>query len=312
MTAIKEFLLKYFEELLILSIILAIAIIHYFLVQKLALLNFYYIPVLLAGYYLGRKQAFITAWTGVGAVCYFVVLYPENFLTETNTISMLFWNVATWGLFLITASYVVGLLYEQKQKKIDELKKAYMGILEILSKYLESTDSYTQGHSVRVAENAMRIAEFMKLPLGERETIKAAALLHDIGKIDVSIDVLRKTASLSSDEKSVMELHPEKGAAILRQTGIVLKDAVPMILAHHDYYSLMNDEDPEKRKKIPLGARIISVADAYDAMITDRPYRAGMTPWNALKELEKGAGTQFDPEVVKALKEIKSHELRHE
>lgn len=74
----------------------------------------------------------------------------------------------------------------------------------------------------------------------------------------------------------------------------------------------MNDEDPENRKKIPLGARIITVADSYDAMITDRPYRAGMTPWNALKELEKGADTQFDPKVVKVFKEIKSHELRHE
>jgi len=312
MAAIKAFLLKYLEELLILSIILIFVIIHYFLVQKIALLNFYYIPVLLAGYYLGRKEAFIIAWLSVGVVCYFVILYPENFLKEANTPYMLFWNIATWGLFLVTASYVVGILYEEKEKKIDELKKAYVGILEILAKYLESTDSYTHDHSIRVAENAVQIAELMKLPLDERETIKAAALLHDIGKIDVSIDVLRKTASLSSDEKSMIDLHTEKGAEILQQTGIVLKDAIPIILAHHEYYVMVNNKDLENRKNIPLGARIISVADAYDAMITDRPYRAGMTPWNALKELEKGAGTQFDPKVVEAFKEIKSRELGHE
>ena len=172
-----------------------------------------------------------------------------------------------------------------------------MGILEILSKYIESSDKYTQGHSVRVSHYAVEIAAAMKLEPQEIENIKVAALLHDIGKVDISTELIGKAASLSSEEINIMASHFERGAQILSSLGSVLSEAIPLVRAHHQYF------DHDEHKGSPSGgARILAVADAYDAMTTDRPYRLGMPPWKVIKELERGPGTQFDPEVVACFK----------
>ena len=108
-----------------------------------------------------------------------------------------------------------------------------LGILEILSKYLESADRYTQGHSVRVAHLSEDIARTMGLSPIEVENVRAAALLHDIGKIEISLDVLHKAAALTDEEKELMNSHSEKGARIISLVGGVLKEAVPIVAAHH-------------------------------------------------------------------------------
>jgi putative nucleotidyltransferase with HDIG domain len=199
-------------------------------------------------------------------------------------------------------------LYEEKEKKIKELRSAYMGILEILSKYLESADRYTQGHSVRVAHLSEDIARTMGLPPLEVENVRAAALLHDIGKIEISLDVLHKAAALTDEEKELMDSHSEKGARIISLVGGVLKEAVPIVSAHHKYFfeakKPHSDEEGHGGKEVPLGAAIIAVADAFDAMVTDRPYRSGMQPWQAFEEVEKGSGKQFHPGAVIAFKKV--------
>ncbi len=138
----------------------------------------------------------------------------------------------------------------------------------------------------------------------DRENIKVAALLHDIGKTEISMDIVRKAASLTSSEKEVMSSHTEKGARIITLVGGVLEEMVPIVVAHHKYYFEDKDFSSNKTEKIPIGAAIIAVSDSYDAMITDRSYRKGRQPWEAYKEIEKGAGKQFHPHVVKAFKEV--------
>jgi putative nucleotidyltransferase with HDIG domain len=202
------------------------------------------------------------------------------------------------------ASIAVGTLYEQNERRLLDLKNAYIGILEILSKYLESTDRYTKGHSVRVSELAMEIAIAMELPQSEVENIRVAGLLHDIGKIEVSGEILRKAAALSSEERELLDEHTVKGAYLLSAVGSVLKEVVPIVVAHHNYFMKANEEPENEPVRIPLGARVIAVADAFDAMTSDRPYRKGMPPWEALEEILKNAGKQFDPEVVEAFKRI--------
>ena len=137
------------------------------------------------------------------------------------------------GGFLILASAAVGTLYELNEHKFQDLRNAYVGILEILSKYLESTDRYTKGHSVRVAELAMETAIALDLHRSEVENIRVAGLLHDIGKIEVSGEVLRKAAELNEEEREIMDEHAVKGARILASVGNVLKEVVPIVLAHH-------------------------------------------------------------------------------
>jgi len=304
MEKIKIFFFKHFEKVLILSILLGIGAINYFVPYKIGFLNFFYLPIIMAGYYLGKRMAVLSAFFCILVVICFFVLFPASFFrVEANKIYV-YVSLTAWSSFLILTSAALGYLYEEKERRIKELKAAYIGILEILSKYLESSDRYTQGHSIRVAHLSEDIAKIMGLSKFEIDNLKAAALLHDIGKTEISMEVVTKAASLSMDERELMASHTEKGAQILSLVGSVLKDAVPIVNAHHKYFFESKKFSSEERETIPIEAAIIAVADAYDAIITDRPYRAGKPPWKAFEEIEKESGKQFHPEVVKAFRQV--------
>jgi putative nucleotidyltransferase with HDIG domain len=278
-------------------------LINYFTPYKIGFLNFFYLPIIAAGYFLGQRMAVLTAVLCIMIVAFFLLLFPSSFFTAGVNKTYIIVSLAAWSSFLILTSAAIGYLYEEKERKISDLRGAYMGILEILSKYLESADRYTQGHSVRVARLSEDIARTMGLSALEVENVRAAALLHDIGKIEISLDVIHKAAA------QLMDSHTEKGARILSLVGGVLKEAVAIVSAHHKYFFETEKPPSEKKKEpagkdVPLGAAIIAVADAYDSMTTDRPYRAGMQPWQAFEELEKGAGKQFHPGAVKAFKKV--------
>ena len=308
MEKIKERFFKHFEKIIVASILLGIVLINYFTPYKIGFLNFFYLPIIVAGYFLGKRMAVLTAVFCILIVAFFLLLFPSSFFTAGTNKTYIIVSLAAWSSFLILTSAVIGYLYEEKERKIKELRSAYMGILEILSKYLESADRYTQGHSVRVAHLSEDIARTMGLSALEVENVRAAALLHDIEKIEISLDVLHKAAALTNEEKELMDSHSEKGARIISLVGGVLKEAVPIVSAHHRYF-FETEKPPSKEeghasKDVPLEAAIIAVADAYDAMITDRSYRAGMQPWQAFEELEKGTGKQFHPGAVKAFKKV--------
>lgn len=306
MNRVKEYVFKNFEQLIVLSILLFVFALNYFVAEKLALLNLFYLPALIAGFVLGKRKALLTSLFSVAAVAFYVAINRESFKPSQSDISF-YISLVSWGSFLILCSIIVGHLHEENEKKMRQLKSAYLGILEILSKYIESSDTYTQGHSVRVSGYATDLAEAMRLSPRDVENIKVAALLHDIGKVDISTALIGKAASLSHEEKDVMDSHTERGAQILSSVASILSDAIPLVRAHHQYF----DHDGQKGfllGSIPLGARILAVADAFDAMTTDRPYRSGIPPWKAIEELEKGAGRQFDPDVVKTFKMMLFHQ----
>ncbi len=316
MEKIKEYFFKHFEKIIVVSILLGIVLINYFTPYKIGFLNFFYLPIIAAGYFLGQRMAVLTAVLCILIVAFFLLLFPSSFFTAGINKTYIIVSLVAWSSFLILTSAAIGYLYEEKERKIKELRSAYMGILEILSKYLESADRYTQGHSVRVAHLSEDIARTMGLSPIEIENVRAAALLHDIGKIEISLDVLHKAAALTDEEKELMNSHSEKGARIISLVGGVLKEAVPIVAAHHKYFfeaEKLPSENGEGHgeKEVPLGAAIIAVADAFDAMVTDRPYRAGLQPWQAFEELEKGAGKQFHPGAVKAFKKILSSKQKY-
>jgi putative nucleotidyltransferase with HDIG domain len=130
--------------------------------------------------------------------------------------------------------------------------------------------------------------------------VKTASLLHDIGKIGIDLSIIRKEGKLSEQDWEKIRLHPEIGAKIVSQVGF-LNEVVPIIRHHHERYDGGGYPDPERRgTRIPVGARIIAVADAFDAMTSDRPYRKAMEEAAAIQELTRCAGHQFDPEIVNA------------
>ncbi len=300
---IKDFLQKYFEYLLVAVLLLGLSFILMVVPQKVGFLNFYYLPALAAGYAMGRRGGVLTALCSILFVAFAIIVFPKEFLKPSdNQLMSLILNLLPWGGFLILAAYTVGYLYEEKQKQLEALKEAYVGVLEILSKLIESVDRYTEGHSVRVSTLAMDIAIAMGLPRDEVENIRVAGLLHDIGKFEITTDLIRKAADLTHEEREQLSKHSDLGASIVSRVGPVLKNAVPIILAHHEFY--IQGLHAVDATDIPVGASIVAVSDAYDAIISDRPYRRGRPPWQAIDEIRKGAGTQFDPIVVEAFERV--------
>jgi putative nucleotidyltransferase with HDIG domain len=305
MEPLKAIITKHFEVILILTVTAALIITNFFIDQKMAFLNFYYLPVLISGYFLGRKEAMLTGLFIIGFVAWLIVYNGESFYENSTQLNLIL-NMVIWGGFLLLAAYTVGTLYEQKQKQLTDIKKAYVGIVEILAKYLEASDRYTKGHSVRVADLSMEIGIAMQMPRDDVENIRVASLLHDIGKVEISSDIINKAAKLTQEEKAIVDQHPEKGAKILGSVGAVLEGAIPIVISHHRHFI---DKTDQNGQPIPIGARILAVADSYDAMVSDRPYRKGMHTWEAMRELERCSGTQFDPEVVTAFKLVIADKL---
>jgi putative nucleotidyltransferase with HDIG domain len=298
MEPLKAIVSRHFEVILILGVTIALLITNYFIDQKMAFLNLYYLPVLISGYFLGRKQAMLTGIFIIGFVAWLIMYNGESFHEQTTQMNLIL-SLVIWGGFLLLAAYTVGTLYDQKQKQLNDIKKAYVGIVEILAKYLEASDRYTKGHSVRVADLSMEIGLALQMPRPEVENIRVASLLHDIGKVEISSDIINKAAKLTQEEKRIIDEHPEKGAKILSSVGAVLEGAIPIVISHHRHFIEKTDKNG---LPIPIGARILAVADSFDAMVSDRPYRKGMNTWEAMQELERCSGTQFDPQVVAAFK----------
>ncbi|HKC23068.1 MAG TPA: diguanylate cyclase [Gaiellaceae bacterium] len=183
------------------------------------------------------------------------------------------------------------------------LKERSTAAMESLSATVDARDSYTAGHSRRVQQLALAIGRELGLSQAELDLLGHAALFHDIGKLAIPDAILLKPASLTQDEWSLMQRHAEEGARIIDRLGF-LNDAVPAIRHHHERFDGTGYPDRLAGEDIPLGARIIHVADALDSMLTTRIYRAARPAAEALQELRASAGTQFCPRCVGALERI--------
>jgi HD-GYP domain-containing protein (c-di-GMP phosphodiesterase class II) len=195
----------------------------------------------------------------------------------------------------------------ENAKLYAEMKRQYLSMVMALAAAIEAKDSYTHGHSTKVMEYAVKIGQELGLTEDEIETVRYAGLLHDIGKIGIKDVILTKEGRLTDEEINELHRHPEYGANIMERVEI-LKEIAPLTLYHHERYDGSGYPLGLKGEQIPLGARILAVADTYDAMIADRPYRKAF-PFEYVKhEMKKAAGTQLDPEIVKVFFEILKRE----
>jgi putative nucleotidyltransferase with HDIG domain len=289
------------ELLLIFSIIGFAGIVNRFVAGQRLILTFYCLPTLFAAYYFGRRRAVQTAIASILIVCWVDVLNPAA-LTNTLRVEMshimAISDLTIWGSFLLITAYAAGTLHEKEARALREVRDTYYGVLQILNQFI-SNDKYTQNHSFRVSVYATQIAQNMGFSSDRVEDVRAAALLHDIGKLETSREVLYKAARLTDEEMTEIRTHVEKGVAFLSPVGGSLRRILPIILAHHDKFD-GTGYHATQGENIPLEARIISVADVYDSLISDRPYRKGMSPYEARDILLQGAGKDFDPAVLKA------------
>lgn len=177
-------------------------------------------------------------------------------------------------------------------------------VVTSLAGAIDAKDEYTKGHSTSVSRYAVALARAMNLPERETERIKLGGLLHDVGKIGIPENVLRKTSKLSDEEWEIMKQHPSIGASKVLQPNPLLHDLIPIVKYHHEQWNGKGYPEGLKGDEIPLAARIVAVADTYHALISDRPYRKGMSMEKACEILKLGAGVQWDPDLVRQFIQI--------
>ncbi len=184
-----------------------------------------------------------------------------------------------------------------------DMRNVYLSTIQALSKSLEAKDPFTSGHSNRVEKYAVELAEASDLSFEKIQDIKIAAALHDIGKIGINDQILNKAAKLTQEEYQQVMEHPAIGADIIRNVDF-LRNITGIIKHHHERYDGNGYPDGLKGDQIPIEACILAIADSYDAMTTDRPYRKALTQKEAIEELEQNAGTQFHPVLSEKFIEI--------
>ena len=186
---------------------------------------------------------------------------------------------------------------------IDELKEMHWGTLKALSRTVDAKSSWTAGHSQRVTDIALKIGSTLKLKPKELENLHRAALLHDIGKVGIPSSIIDKQSKLNDDEYGLMKKHPELGARIVKPIN-AFKEVIPIIEQHHERFDGKGYPSRLAADEIHQGARILSVADVYDSLLSDRPYRKRLMMGQVLEIIQKEAGKQFDPKIVRALLKV--------
>ena len=203
-------------------------------------------------------------------------------------------NFGTTGILL----FFIPLMFARYTFKLYlDMRKNYFDTLNVLVRAIEASDPYTSGHSMRVSAYAVAIANQVGLPQGKIDLIKSAALLHDIGKIGIDKSILNKNGKLEKEEFDKIKSHPEIGATIIADLSY-LTNISDIIRHHHERNDGKGYPDGLSHDDIPLETSILTVADSFDAMTTDRPYRGALSLESALQEIKDNGGTQFNPDIV--------------
>ncbi len=221
----------------------------------------------------------------------FLCLAPLGLL-----VAIIFEYVGGWGLLLF---FIPLLMARHSFKSYMDMRQSFLDTIHSLTKAIDAKDAYTRGHSSRVADYSEGIAKELGYSIKKLEMLRYISLLHDCGKIGVKEHILNKPGRLDEEEFREMQRHSELGASIIGNVGM-LAEGVKIVRHHHERFDGGGYPDGIKGPDIPEGARIICVADAFDAMTTNRPYRRAMTPEEAMEELNRCSGSQFDPRIVEA------------
>jgi HD-GYP domain-containing protein (c-di-GMP phosphodiesterase class II) len=206
-----------------------------------------------------------------------------------------------------TLGETFNVMSDKLEVHIDELAKAaeenrelFVGTVKALAAAIDGKDRYTRGHSERVSRVSLAIGQRLGMGEQELETLRISSLLHDVGKIAIDDSILKKPASLTDDEFTVMKTHPQRGYKIMSQIP-AMREYLPGIYMHHEMVNGMGYPQGLKDEEIPMQAKIVSVADTFDAMTIDRPYSKGMVLQDALDRIQSFVGTRYDARVVDAL-----------
>lgn len=282
----KQFFFRNFERIVVVLLVASLLVINSLIEQKVAFLSFYYLPIILAGFFGGRRFAVVSGLFIASLVLFFQAtqgLGMAEGLTQDSLMTLI-----PWAGFLILTGYVVGGLAEQRAARLTDLKNAYLATLEVLTFHIESAERHQEGHSTRVAQLAADMGAELRLSEGELENLRIAALLHEVGTADQRL--LRLLSRSVTDES----------LAVAR----ALRGAAEIIAEYSHYYEIVGDDWDIEALPMAVTVKVLAVADAFETLQMATPVRPAFTRWSALEEVEKGAGKTFAREAVRALRVI--------
>ena len=284
----KQFFFRNFERTFVVLLVASLLAINYVVDDKVAFLSFYYLPIILAGFFGGRRFAVFAALFIALLVFYYqaVLGLESDLLPGLHLGAML--TLVPWAGFLMLTGYVVGMLAEDRARRLTDVKNAYLAVLELLTFHIESTEHHQQGHSHRVSVIATAIARELGLPEEDAENLGVAALLHEVGTQDQRL--LRLLSKAATDDT----------VAVAR----AMRGAASIIAEYGHYYEIVGEDWELEALPIPSTVKVLAVADAFETLQMATPVRPAFPKWTALEEVERGSGKTFWREAVRALRTV--------
>ncbi|MFQ6038513.1 MAG: hypothetical protein ACE5LV_07845 [Candidatus Aminicenantales bacterium] len=301
---IKRFIISHFEASLLLMIFLGILAIALLVSYKFSFLNFFFLPVILSGYFLGQRRAVLTSFFCI--LCVILYLIFANLITGAQqSLSLDEWiNVMTWGGFLILTGAIIGKISDEREARIRNLQRAYVGALEILLKYMEVADE-VKPRSVRVAALAGKMAEAAGLEKRDVENIKSAALLYEAGDLQSSLPFFGEVTQFMASRGRIGGVGlDDRENVMLKSAASLLKEIEPLLSGYHRHYVQEAETLDKELGKIPLGSSLIALADIYDRISHNVPPIQENEAYHSMAGLEALGGRAFPPVAIYALQEV--------
>lgn len=268
---------------------------------RMVVLNLFYLPIVLSGYYLGRTNAGVLALLSVLTVTIATTLDSAGFAAYNSPI-MIGLALTVWAGALGLTAILVGTLCDERAKTVEELHAAYVGVVEVLSRYLQSANPQVKARSTRVAELVQKVASEMKLPRKEIDDIRVGALLYDLGDVEITTQVLSKAVDTVEANPATASTFTFLGTDLVHSLGSVLSGALPLLLNQDDAVrECLTVEEDKAFGDIPVGAKIIRAVRAYDELVANSAGDPGITPRNAVQELRRDISGGFDADVLDAI-----------
>ncbi|HET7631323.1 MAG TPA: HD domain-containing protein [Gemmatimonadaceae bacterium] len=282
---VKQALFDHFEQTLVVVLVVSLVLINFVVDYKLAFLSFYYLPIIAAGFLLGRNSAVWAAVLTVLLVAFFQAVTGLGGVPGFSEPVIMYF--APWAGFLVLTAYVVGSQSDQRKARAEDVRRTYMALLEMLTFHLDAVDRHRGGHSYRVAERAVAIGRKLGVRGDALEDLRVAGLLHELGPQDPR--VARMFADFPREIREV-------------PVAASMHAALDTVTAYGRYHELIGDDWPIDALRIPMAVKILAVADAYETLLTPTETRPAFAPWNALEEIDHSAGRTFATDVVHALR----------
>ncbi len=274
--------------------------------HKMVILNLFFLPVVLSGFFLGRYRAGVLALFCVVSASVVTAFRLTDLATATSPLVITL-AIAVWGAVLGLTALLVGTLSDERTGKIKELHEAYVGVVEVLSQYLQSAHPRLKARSIQVAELSQEVAATMNFSPRQVDDVRVAALLYDVGNIEVTTKVIRRAVDSFEDEPSRGVQHTFQGMDLMLSLGSVLSGAIPLLLNQDDTTpeSIAGDR-PATPGDVPIGARIIRAVRAYGKLIARGLEGEKLSPAEAVKRLQSDPAAEYGADVLDALQQIVS------